>query len=566
MRGLLVNRLRPFLLAACAASFIMNLALLIPAIYILQVFNRAFASQSSEMLVTITAVAVLTLSLGYFADNTRARALSWASRALDRLLSPIELESSLKRSAAAGGRSEVTALRDIGLLRSFLNSSSAVALLDVPWLPIYLLTIAWMHPLLGLVAALGIAILIGIVAVTDLFARSQAEAAVCDRRAAAEHVQELMRSAEVIVAMGMTEAAIAGEREWNDRLQQSQEQLSRTSMRLNAVVRVAAPVLQVVMFGCAAWLVIGGRASIGIMVASALLLSRTLQPLEQLTLGWQGLSDARGAWSRLSRPAASIVVAKTRLPDIDITGKVELERVACVLSPGRPAFLRGVSLRLDAGDSILIVGPSGCGKTTLARLLLGILPAQSGEVRLDDASIARWDRSTLGQHVGYVPQDAQLSGGTIAESIARFGTLDSTRVVQAAQLAHVHEMIVRLPAGYHTQIGTAGATLCAGLRRRIALARALYGDPRLVMLDEPNAELDAQGELALIKTLAQLKERGTTVIMLGQRTSLVEHVDRLAILRDGSLRVLDRDDAESMHTPAAVVPFQRLPAASPHSV
>jgi len=236
-------------------------------------------------------------------------------------------------------------------------------------------------------------------------------------------------------------------------------------------------------------------------------------------------------------------------------GWIELERV-CYALAGRAAFIKSVTLSLASGESILIVGPSGCGKSTLARLLLGVLRPQSGTVRLDGSDLARWDRAALAGCVGYVPQEVHLFAGTIADNIARLGTLDSARVVQAARLAHAHEMIVRLPEGYHTEIAAGGAGLASSQRRRIALACALYANPRLLVLDEPGADLDAEGELALIKTLAEQKQRGVTVVIVGQGTSLLEYVDRMAILRDGTLQLVERRESPS-HAAATIVPLHR---------
>jgi PrtD family type I secretion system ABC transporter len=270
------------------------------------------------------------------------------------------------------------------------------------------------------------------------------------------------------------------------------------------------------------------------MVAATILLGRALQPVEQLIGGWKVLVEARGAWQRLSERAA-VPTAQAGLELPAPSGRVEVDRVIFSPAPLRAPLIKGVAFTLEAGESLGVIGPSASGKTTLIRLILGIWKPQAGVIRLDGADIARWDRDALGRHVGYLPQDVELFGGTVAENIARLGPIDSEQVVAAARLAHAHEMILRLPDGYDTQIGEAGAILSGGQRQRIAFARALYGNPRLVVLDEPNANLDAQGEAALKAALGELKARGVTTIMVGHRPALMSQLDKLAVLNDGVL-------------------------------
>jgi PrtD family type I secretion system ABC transporter len=302
------------------------------------------------------------------------------------------------------------------------------------------------------------------------------------------------------------------------------------------------------MLGLGAWLVLEANASPGIMVAATILLGRALQPAELLISGWKGLAEARGAWRRLSdRPAALSAGSDLTLPAP--RGRLELERVVFATAPMRPALIKGIGFQLEAGESLGLVGASASGKTTLVRLILGIWTPQAGSVRLDGAEIARWDRDALGQYIGYLPQDVELFAGSVAQNIARLGAVDSERVVEAARSAHAHEMILRLPEGYDTQIGEAGAVLSGGQRQRIALARALYGNPRLVVLDEPNANLDAEGEVALMAALAELKARGVTLIMVGHRQKLMAQLDKLAVLKDGAL--------EAFGPTAAVLPRVR---------
>jgi ABC-type protease/lipase transport system fused ATPase/permease subunit len=295
------------------------------------------------------------------------------------------------------------------------------------------------------------------------------------------------------------------------------------------------------------------------VIAATILLGRALQPVEQLISGWKATIDARAAWVRLNERPAPAPTVRTSLPAP--IGRVELQRV--VYAPARgPALIKGVSFQLESGESVGIIGRSASGKTTLVRLLLGLLQPQGGTVRLDGADIAQWNRAALGEYVGYLPQDAQLIAGTVAENIARLGPVNSEGVIEAAQLAHAHDMIVRMPEGYDTQIGDAAALISGGQRQRIALARALYGSPRLVILDEPNANLDAEGELALASTLKVLKQRRATVVMVGHRSSLMAQLDKLAVLNEGVLEAFGRSDAVLSRAGAVIRPLHRSPAAS----
>jgi ATP-binding cassette, subfamily C, type I secretion system permease/ATPase len=558
MRWLFASRLRQFVLLACAASVALNLALLIPSIYMLQVFDRVLSSRSNETLAMLSLLAALALVLGYFADSVRAGSLAWAGRSLDRFLSPLALENSLRQAALNAGRSDTDVLRDIGQLRGFLSSGGILALFDAPWLPLYLLIIGMMHPLLGMAALFGALLLVLLAALTERLTRLYVQAATRSGRDAAAHVQALMRAAEAIVGMGMTRAAVAGWQNRHDELLLAQERLNKVSTRLGALARMSRQGLQVAMLGLGAWLVVDARSSPGIMIAATILLGRALQPVEQLISGWKAMIDARAAWARLSERPAPASSAATKLPAP--TGGIELNRVVYASSPG-PALIKGISLRIEPGESVGIIGRSAAGKTTLVRLLLGILTPQGGAVRLDGADISQWNRDALGEYVGYVPQDVQLVSGTVAQNIARLGGENSQGVVQAAQLAHAHEMIVRMPEGYDTQVGEAAARISGGQRQRIALARALYGNPRLVVLDEPNANLDAEGELALASTLKALKQRGVTVVMVGHRSSLMAQLDKLAVLNEGALEAFGRSEAVLSRAGAVVRQLHRSPSA-----
>jgi PrtD family type I secretion system ABC transporter len=540
MSWLFTRRLRSFVLLAAAASFILNIALLMPAIYMMQVFDRVFTSSSVETLLMLGLITLVFLVLGAFVDTVRTRSLAWAGRSLDRKLAPAAIRSSLQEAAVAPGRADTDALRDIAQLRTFLSGPGVLALFDAPWATLYLALITLMHPLLGLTATLGAVVLVALGVITDRLTRESAGLSLRTARISTRTAERLARNAEVIVGMRMTGAAVERWREQHEQSLRAQEAHGRASSVLAALARTLRQVLQIVMLGFGAWLVIDMQASSGIMIAATVLLSRALQPVEHLISGWRALTDARGAWQRLGQrnadlPADSAVVLPTP------RGRIEVERLAYAFASSSRPLLRNVNFALAPGESLGVIGASASGKTTLIRLLLGLSRPQTGCVRLDGADTSRWHREALGEHIGYVPQAVELFCGTVAENIARLGTLSgpnvSERIVRAARLAHAHEMILQLPDGYETQIGDGGAVLSGGQRQRIALARALYGEPRLIVLDEPSAHLDAAGEGALLAALAELKSRGVTVIMVTHSTTFMAALDKLALLKSGTLEM-----------------------------
>lgn len=423
-------------------------------------------------------------------------------------------------------------------MRAFLSGSGVLALFDAPWLPIYLLLITLMHPVLGGTAALGAAALVALGFLTDRLTREPSEESVRRSRACAQLAEKLVRNAEAVLGMGMTKTVIERWDRHHEEMLEAQRDHTHTSSWLSAFGRALRQVLQVVMLGVGAWLVIDMQATAGVMIAATILLARALQPVEHLISGWRGLLNARGAWARLEdRRARDSDTAKVALPAP--LGRIHVERLAYTFAPSRPPLIKNVNLSLDPGESLGVIGPSASGKTTLLRLLLGIWRPQAGVVRLDGADISRWERDALSEHIGYLPQDVELFSGTVGENIARLrGELDpasSEGIVAAARLAHAHDMILQLPDGYDTQIGEGGAVLSGGQRQRVALARALYGEPKLVVLDEPNANLDSEGEAALIAALRELKARGVTVIMATHSPTLMAALDKLAVIRNGTM-------------------------------
>lgn len=542
MRWLFSPALRPLTLLAGLASLVLNLTMLVPALYMLQVFDRVFSSRSIETLVMLTLISVLSLILMYFMDTTRTSALAAASKALDRRLGPKTIDLLIHDASRFGGAKNVNIARDAGLLRAFLSSSGIFALFDAPWVPIYLLVIFLFHPVMGLAAAGAAVVLFLLVVLNERLTLAPTEDSLRRSREASRFIDAATKNAEVVTGMGMVEVVVERWRDLNRDVVESQSRLGSVTTRMGAFVRAYRAGTQVGILAIGAWLVIEQHLSPGVMIAGTILLARALQPVELLITGWKSLIEARGAWNRLSEVVdTQSEVSRVELPAP--AGRLDLERVVFGQVAQRPPIIKGVSLSLQPGETLGLIGPSASGKTTLARLILGIWSPQSGAVRLDGADVSQWNRHALGPHLGYLPQDIELFSGTVAENIGRMNVLDSAAVVQAARQAGAHDLILRLPQGYETPLGEAGSSLSGGQRQLIGLARALYGEPKLVVLDEPNANLDRDGEAALAAAVSGLKQRGCTVIVIGHRPSTMQMVDKLAVLVDGTLQDFGQADA-----------------------
>lgn len=554
-------RFRRFFLFAGLFSLVINLLLIVPAVYMLQVFDRVMISRSQETLVMLTVITVVALIVMAALDFVRSQLLARGAVALDKTLGPIVLREML------AGRSRPTpddaqhALRDVSILRAFPAGAPILALFDIPWIPVYIVVISLFHPLLGGVALAGAIVLLVLTIANERLSRAPLEAMQAQSRQAAQFVELSLRNAESIAAMGMAPGVLSSWEDHHHQVLGAQLAASRTASRISAATKFVRQAIQVAVLGVGAYLVIGLDASSGVMIAATILLGRALAPVESVVAGWKALVDARSAYARLDGLLRTRAADKATTTLPAPSGALALERVVFGF-PNRPQMvIKGVSLDLAAGETLALIGPSASGKSTLARLIVGIWAPAAGTVRLDGADVAAWPREALGQYVGYLPQDVELFAGTVAENIARLGAPDSAAVVAAAQRAAAHDMILRLPDGYDTPIGEAGALLSAGQRQRIALARALYGSPRLVVLDEPNSNLDAEGEAALHAALRQLKKERTTCIVITHRPSLLDIADQVLVLREGAVVRLGTP-AEVL---AQLVPKALRPAQGPVS-
>lgn len=551
----LIGRFRPFFVYAGLFSLCVNLLLLVPSLYMLQVFDRVLASRSNETLVMLTLAAAVALIIMGLLDLLRARLLATAGITLDAMLGPQVLDGLLANAAKLGGTEYVHGLRDVNVLRGFLTGSGIFAIFDAPWLPCYIILIFVFHPLLGFVALVGAGLLILLAFFNEKLTREPLERLQSGSRRAARFVDTSLRNAEVVSALGMLPAVT---RRWaglNTEVQKLQIDTTHLAGVMSGATKFMRQFIQIAMLCAGAYLVIDQHVTGGVMMAATIILGRALAPVEMLIGGWRTLVDARSAYARLDKllesQAARQDVTELSPPE----GRLSVERVVFAAKGSDKAIIKGASFELPAGDSMGLIGPSASGKSTLARLIIGVWKPLSGVVRIDGADVAGWPRERIGPHVGYLPQDVELFSGTVAENIARLGGGSAAAVIAAAQRANAHEMILRLPQGYDTQIGEGGTSLSGGQRQRIGLARALYGDPRLVVLDEPNANLDAEGETALMQAMTEMKRAGVTLIVITHRPSILSGVDKLLVLREGMVEAYGpRTEVMARVTPRGTPP------------
>jgi PrtD family type I secretion system ABC transporter len=529
--------LRPTLFGMAAFSFVINVLFLVPAIFMLQVFDRVLPSNSGETLLMLLLGTSIGLGLLFALDFARGRLQNLVGTVIDERLSPSVVTRVVER-AARGSKSAVhlDSLRDVGALRAVFNANALVALFDAPWIVIYVGVIALFHPLLGAGAAGAALAMLLLAWGNDVLGRRAIERQQDDSGRLTQYLESSLRNAEVLEALGMTGRLLARWSYRHRRLTDRQRRANPRAVFFAAAARLLRQLVQVLMLGLGAWLVLAGHASAGVMIATTVLLGRAVQPVEQLVASWRVIGEARAALRRLR--------AMSDKGDEDDQLRMSLPRPEGELTVAglsyRPAgterlVLAGVNLSLKPGQALAVIGPSAAGKSTLSRLLVGVWAPTHGAVRLDGVDVCSWSREELGPWIGYLPQDVELFDGTVAENIARLGDLDGASVIEAAKLANVHELILSLPKGYDTPVGERGALLSPGQRQRIALARALYGDPKYVVLDEPNSNLDGAGEVALAQALSGLRERGITSIIVTHRPSLVAHVDKVLVLDNGKV-------------------------------
>ncbi|MCB2100356.1 MAG: type I secretion system permease/ATPase [Rhodobacterales bacterium] len=519
-------------------SFVLNLLVLAVPFYMIQVFDRVMSSHSRDTLAVLTLGAVVALVAMAALDLVRARILVRMGQWLDaRLASPV-FRAALHGDD--GGQGAADRVRDLGRVRGFLTGTGIFAILDAPWVPLFVGLIFVLNPVLGLVALAGAVALFGLAYLNDRLTREPLAQATHAARGALAVAGLVGRQADTVRALGMETGLATRWARDNARALDLQARASDRAGLVVSAARFLRLLLQVGLMGLAALLVISGQLSIGAMIAASIILGRALAPVEQAMGTWRGLQAARAAHDRLRRTLEGGRSAKAMATVPDPQGHLDVDGLAFQPVAGHDPVFRGVTFAVEPGSILGVTGASGVGKTTLARMLVGARRPDHGTVRLDGADVAAWSDDALGPHVGYLPQDVELIPGTVRDNIARFTDATPEAVFSAARAAGLHEAILRLPQGYDTPVGGNRDLLSAGMRQRIALARALFGNPRFLVLDEPYSNLDADGVSALTSAMDGLKASGASIVIVAHRPSILARADRVLVLEGGRARLVEK--------------------------
>ena len=532
-----VRRCRKGFVGVTLFSAMANILMLVAPVYMLQMYDRVLTSASFETLIVLTVVAVFLLSCFGMLDWVRQRLMARVALFLNYEVLDDVLAGVFRGSLQRFRQSADQPIRDLDTVRQFISSPSVMAFFDAPWAPVFIAAIFLIHPWLGFFAIFAALFILLLALLTEWTSRGPFRNASEHTAESHRFVESSLRHADVLEAMGMFEGF---RRRWRDKHDRSVAFQTRGGSRVGMLLSASKSgrqIVQVGILGLGAWLVLEQKISPGMMIAASIILGRALAPIEQGISAWRGFMSARQAWRRLNNLLVSAPPTRsegaTNLPRP--TGRLEVEGVSAAPPGSTKPTLRQLHFTLEPGSVTGLIGPSGSGKSTLARLMVGVWTPQAGVVRLDGAAVADWPSTSRLRHVGYLPQEVELFEGTVAENIARLAEPDDDAVIAAAQQANCHDMVMRLPKNYNTLIAAGGANLSAGQRQRVALARALYGDPALIILDEPDANLDTDGENALRNTLSQLARRGVTTLIVTHNFRLLRIVGNMLVLKEGVL-------------------------------
>jgi ATP-binding cassette subfamily C exporter for protease/lipase len=524
-------------------SAIINLLMLAPSLYMLQVYDRVLQSQNGITLLMLTMLMLGAYALMSALEFIRSFVLIRVGAKLDMQMNKRIYTAAFEQNLKRGGGNAGQALQDLTQIRQFLTGSGLFAFFDAPWFPLYLAVIYMFDVYLGLFATVAVIIMVVLAYLNEVVSKKPLAEANAMAIASSNLATNNLRNAEVIEAMGMLPNLMSRWFKLHGRFLQLQGEASEKSGVVTAMSKFVRVSVQSLVLGFGALLVIDGKMTPGMMIAGSILLGKATGPIDQLIGVWKQWSGVKSSYQRLNELLQN---NPPRFAGMDLPkpqGAVSVEGVTAAAPGSQVAVLKGLSFALAPGDVLGIIGPSGSGKSTLARLLVGVWPAVVGKVRLDGADIFQWNKDQLGPHIGYLPQDIELFAGTVSDNIARFGEVDSEKVITAAKRAGVHEMILHFPQGYDTRLGDGGAGLSGGQKQRIGLARAMYDDPSVLVLDEPNSNLDDIGEQALVVAINDLRQHGKTIVMITHRTSVLGVTNKLLLLRDGVAQAFGpRDD------------------------
>ena len=517
-------------------SAVINLLMLAPALYMLQVYDRVLASGNEMTLLMLTLMILGLFGLMGALEWVRSQVVIRLGTQMDMRLNQRVYDAAFEAQLSTGSPATGQALNDLTSLRQFATGNALFAFFDAPWFPVYLWVIFMFSPWLGLLALGGAVLLMLLAWLNQRVSQGPLKAASELSVEATQQASAHLRNAEAIEAMGMLGTLRGHWLAQHTAFLAQQNLASEKTASVGAWSKGVRLALQSLVLGLGALLAVQGQITAGMMIAGSILMGRVLSPIDQLIGVWKQWTSARLAYQRLESLLQAHPARPPRMALPVPRGELAVEQLSASAPGTRRATLSNLSFTLPAGQVLGVIGPSGCGKSTLARLLIGVWQPLAGKVRLDGAQLSQWDKQQLGPYLGYLPQDIQLFAGTIAQNIARFAQVDADKVLAAAQMAGVHSLILQMPEGYDTRLGDGGAGLSGGQKQRIGLARALYGLPALIVLDEPNANLDEAGEQALLQAIAQLKQLKRTLILITHKPNVLTLTDQLLILREGQLQ------------------------------
>ena len=524
-------------------SFVLNLLLLVPAMYMLQIYDRVLQSRNQDTLLMLTLLMLL-MYVGFgFLYWVRSWILIRLGNQMDQRLSGKVFQAAFERSLRFGSANAAQYLSDLTKARQFLTGQGLLAFFDFPWTPIFIAVIFYMHPWLGIFSICSAIFLLALVVLNELASRKPLAEANKFYSSASTYAGANLRNAEVIEAMGMLGQVQGFWYRKHEAFLKLQALASERASVIAAITTASRMTFQSAILGLGGYLAIQNIISPGMMIAASILMGMALRPVQTAITTWKQFLAARTSYNRLEE-VLSLFVARDESMSLPIPkGALTVKNLVAVPPNTKTQVLKGISFSADPGDVVAIIGPSAAGKTTLARLITGIWPPFAGEARLDGVDVSAWDKSELGPHIGYLPQDIELLDGTVAQNIARFGEIDSEKVVKAATATGIHDMVLQFPEGYDTPVGEGGLFMSGGQKQRIALARAIYGNPMLFVLDEPNSNLDEVGISALLQTLARLKDEKKTVFVITHNTAILSAVDKVLLLVNGTAQAYGpRDD------------------------
>jgi ATP-binding cassette, subfamily C, bacterial exporter for protease/lipase len=525
-----------------AFSAIINLLMLVPSLYMLQVYDRVLQSRNDITLLMLTLLMLGAYALMATLELVRSFVLVRVGARFDMTLNKRVYTAAFEQNLKKAGGNAGQALQDLMNLRQFLTGNALFAFFDAPWFPVYLIVIFMFEPTLGLFALGGTIVLVAMAYLNEKITHQPLAEANMTAIASSAIATNNLRNAEVIESMGMLPNLMGRWFKMHSRFLKLQADASEKAGKISAATKFFQISLQSLILGLGALLVLENKITAGMMIAASILVGRALAPVQQVIAVWKSWASTRSAYERLSKLLEANPAREAGMPLPAPKGLLAVEGVTAAPPGSTIAIVKGLSFSITPGDALGIIGPSGSGKSTLARLLVGVWPAAVGKVRLDGADIFTWNKGELGPHIGYLPQDIELFAGTVSENIARFGEIDPEKVVLAAQRAGVHDMILHMPEGYDTRLGDGGAGLSGGQKQRLGLARAMYGDPALIVLDEPNSNLDEVGEQLLAQAVIDLRRRGKTIVLITHRTSAIGVTNKLLLMRDGTAQLFGPTD------------------------